>query len=73
MQVQSLEVNFINMRLFKRNVFSLRLDKINLDLDRDIHNPSFNPLVSYIVSYTSHSVPSIRTLLNAGKCSLLGC
>ena len=50
-------------------MFSLKLDKINLDLDLDIHNPSFNPLVSYIVSYTSHSVPSIRTLLNAGKYS----
>ena len=66
MQVQSHKENFINMRHFKR------LDKINLELDRDIHNPSFNPLVSYIVSYMSHSVPSIRTLLNAGKCSLLG-
>ena len=59
----------------KENVFSLRLDKINLDLGRDIHNPSFNPLVSFIVSYMCNSVPSIRTLLNAGKCSLLhvGC
>ena len=29
---------------------------INLDLDRDIHNP----LVSFIVSYKSHSVPTSK-------------
>ena len=53
MQMHSLTKKTLSTCAFsKENVFSLRLNKINLDLDRDIHNPSFNPLV-YSFLYVS--------------------